>query len=368
MKIAVLSSHTPSLFWFRMDMMKCFIDRGYQVVAIGNEDVNIWGLKFLESNIRYLQADIQRNGTNPIKDLHTLYSLKRILREEKPDKIFTYQAKTVIYGGIAAHQLGINEVYSLIAGVGSVFLSSGLMAKILQFILKTEYRFGIKHSLKVFFQNQDDMTLFVEQNIVPKEKIVMIHGSGVSLEKFTIQPLPDKPVFLCISRLIRDKGVIEYLQAARVVKGEYPDTRFLLVGPFDTNPSSLKPQELYPYIDDGIIEYFGEQSDVRPYLAQCSIFVLPSYREGTPKTVLEAMASNKAIITSNAPGCRETVNDGVNGFLVPIKDVKALVDAMYKLIKNPELIPKMALAGRKIVEATFDVKNINQTICKTMNI
>lgn len=368
MKIAVLSSHTPSLFWFRMDMMLDFIARGHDVVAIGNENEEKWQDKFNENGIKYRCAIIQRNGTNPFKDLQTLSSLKKLLKHEKPDKIFTYQAKTVIYGGIAANQLGITEVYPLIAGVGSVFLSENIKARIVRFILKNEYRIGMRKCPNIFFQNSDDVDVFTQNRIINKDRIVMINGSGVSLEKFTVQPLPDTFAFLCIARLIRDKGVYEYLQACRMIIERHPQVRCLLVGPFDTNPSALKKEELQPYIDDGIIEYFGEQSDVRPYLAQCNVYVLPSYREGTPKTVLEAMATGRAVITTDAPGCRETVLDGQNGYLVPIKGIDALAERMEFLINSPETVVRMASVGRKIAEGKYDVKLVNNTIVETMKL
>lgn len=368
MKIAVLSSHTPSLFWFRMDMMLGFKALGHEVVAIGNEPTDKWADKFEENGIKYIAADISRNGTNPLKDLKTLKSLKAILKEEKPDKLFTYQAKTVIYGGIAANKLGITEVYPLIAGIGSVFLSNDIKSRIIRFILKTEYRFAMRKSPKIFFQNNDDVKVFCDNKIIKQEKAVILNGSGVNLEKFNEQQLPDGATFLCISRLIKDKGVYEYLKVARVVKGKYPSAKFLLVGPYDSNPSALKPEELQPYVDDGIIEYFGEQSDVRPYLNMCNVFVLPSYREGTPKTVLEAMATGRAIITTDATGCRETVTDGENGYLVPIKNVDALACAMIDLIENPDKIPKMAQKGLQMVKEKFDVNIINKKINDTMNL
>lgn len=368
MKIAVLSSHTPSLFWFRMDMMLGFKALGHEVIAIGNETEDLWSEKFSEHGIKYIQADISRNGTNPIKDLKTLKSLKAILKQERPDKLFTYQAKTVIYGGIAANMLGMTEVYPLIAGIGSVFLSGDFKSKIIRFILKTEYRFAMRKSPKIFFQNNDDVKVFTDNKIIRKEKTVILNGSGVNLEKFTQKPLPEGSAFLCISRLIKDKGVYEYLKAARIVKEKYPQVRFLLVGPYDSNPSALKPAELQPYIDDGIIEYFGEASDVRPYLEMCNTFVLPSYREGTPKTVLEAMAIGRAIITTDATGCRETVTNGENGYLVPIKDIDALSNAMIDLIKNPDKIPQMAKKGLELVHQKFDVNIINDKINTTMNL
>ena len=368
MKIAVLSSHTPSLFWFRMDMMRSFMDRGHEVIAIGNEPETEWSDRFNENNIRYIQADIKRNGMDPRDELRTLRSLKRILRSEIPDKLFTYQAKTIIYGGIAAHQLGIKEVYPLVAGLGSVFLGDGFKMNVAGTVLKTEYRIALRTARKVFFQNEDDAGFFVQNHLVNRDQIVMLHGSGVNLEKFTVQPLPRETAFLCISRLIRDKGVGEYLEAARIVKEKYPDTRFLLVGPYDTNPSAIKPEELKQYIDSGIIEYFGEQTDVRPYLAQCSVFVLPSYREGTPKTVLEAMACGKAIITTDAPGCKETVKDQKNGFLVPARDVNAVAEKMIYLIEHPDRINGMATEGRKMVEDLFDVRKVNGAIISTMRL
>ena len=172
---------------------------------------------------------------------------------------------------------------------------------------------------------------------------------------------------MCISRLIRDKGVNEYLEASQIIKERYPDIRCMLVGPFDSNPSAIKPEELQEFIDAGI-EYFGEQRDVRPYLEQCSVFVLPSYREGTPKTVLEAMASGRAIITTDAPGCRETVVNGKNGLMVNVKDVDALIKAMEAFIQEPEKIAIMAKEGRKVAENTFDVRLVNETICKAMQL
>lgn len=368
MKIIVLSSHTPSLFWFRIDMMLAFIDRGHEVLAVGNESECTWYEKFAVKGIRYRQAYVQRNGTNPLRDMQTLKSLKSIIKMEKPDKIFTYQAKTIIYGGIAANQLGITEVYPLIAGVGSVFLSGSLKSRIIRFIMKNEYRIGMRECPKVFFQNPDDVALFTKFNIVEKKKIVMLNGSGVNLEKFSILPLPTIFGFLCIARLIRDKGVYEYIEACRIVKEKYPYIRCLLVGPLDSNPSAIRKEELQPYIDSNVIEYFGEQPDVQPYIAQCSVYVLPSYREGIPKTVLEAMASGRAIITTDTPGCRETVIDGENGFFVPAKDINALVNSMYKCIQATETIKNMACASRRIAEDKFDVRHVNQTICSTMGV
>ncbi len=368
MKIAVLSSFTTSLMWFRLDMMKTFRERGYEVLAVGEGSEEEWAVRFQAEGIRYRSIPVQRNGTNPLKDIRTLRALRMLLKEEKPDKIFAYQAKTVIYGGIAAQMNRIQEFYPLIAGVGSVFLGKGLKNKILRAILVREYRLGMKKAPGCFFQNKDDLAVFVSNKIVRPEQVTMLHGSGVDIARFHPAPLPETPAFLCVSRLIRDKGVGEYLEACRILRQKHPQVRCMLVGPFDTNPSAIQPQALQSYIDDGSVEYFGEQKDVYPYLTQTSIFVLPSYHEGTPKTVLEAMASGRAIITTDAPGCRETVTDGVNGLLVPVKNVTALAEAMGSLIASPEQLETMGAEGRRLAESKFDVKLVNQAICQTMKL
>lgn len=365
--IAVLSSHTPSLFWFRTDMMRDFIKRGYDVYALGNEEESKWIDRFKDNNITYQQISVSRNGVNPFQDRKTLDSIKEKLKSIRPEKIFTYQAKTVIYGAMAANSLGITEVYPLIAGMGSAFLSNNLKTRFIRFVMTKLYRRSMKRCPVVFFQNHDDEQVFRDCGIVKNQKVVMIHGSGVNTEKFTLLPLPDKPAFLCISRLIRDKGVYEYLESCKRIKVEYPDIRCLLVGPYDTNPSAMKPEELQPFINAGI-EYFGEQDDVRPYIEQCSVFILPSYREGTPKTNLEAMACGRAVITTDAPGCKETVIDGENGFLVPVKDANSIYQKMIWFIEHPKDAEIMGKKGRTMVEDLFDVKKVNETICEAMGI
>lgn len=366
--VVVLSSHTPSLFWFRIDMMREFINRGYRVYAFGNEEEWMWKDKFADNDIIYQQIIVNRNGINPLQDKKTLNSIKEKLMEIMPEKIFAYQAKTIIYGTMAANSLGITEVYPLIAGMGYAFLSESLKARIVRTVMIMLYRRSMRKCPAVFFQNHDDKKIFKDCKIIQKQNVVLINGSGVNTEKFVELPLPDKPTFLCISRLIRDKGVFEYLAACKKIKIEFPKTRCLLVGPYDTNPSALKPEELNSFIDDGTIEYFGEQEDVRLYIKQSSVFVLPSYREGTPKTNLEAMSCGRAIITTDVPGCKETVVDGANGFLVPAKDVEAIYTKMKWFIENPDVIKKMGKKGRSMAEKNFDVKKVNEKICETMGI
>lgn len=368
MKIAVLSSHTQSLFWFRMDMMKAFVAHGNTVFALGPEPEANWKGKFKESNIEYRQFFVERNGVNPFKDLKTYRNLYQFMKKEKPDKVFAYQAKTVVYGSLAARFNGINDVYLLIAGIGSVFNGRGLKHNVLKFIMKIEYWAAFKASKKVFFQNEDDKKKFISYRLINENKVEIINGSGVNLESFKPEQFPKAPAFLFIGRLIKDKGIVEYLEACKQIKKKYFKIRCLLVGPYDSNPSALQPEELMPYIEKGIIEYFGEQKDVRPFIDQCSTYVLPSYHEGTPKTVLEAMAMGRSIITCDAPGCRETVVQGENGYLVKVKNIDEIVEKMEYLILNPEINKVMGERSLKLVRDKYDVNLVNKSIMDTMGL
>lgn len=368
MKIAVLSSHTLSLFWFRMDMMREFIKQGHTVFAIGPEPEKDWVEKFAANKIHYRHIFVDRNGINPISDFKTYKDIFSFLKQEEPDKIFAYQAKTIIYGYIAAKNVKISEFYPLIAGLGSIFRGDGLKNRIIRNILKIQYKVVLKTTKSVFFQNNDDKNEFIKKGIIKEDQSVIINGSGVNLDIFDPQPVPIVPTFLFIGRLIKDKGIIEYLEACRIIKTKYTGVRCLLVGPYDSNPSAINHADLQHYIEDGVIEYYGEQGDVRPYIKECSVFILPSYHEGTPKTVLEAMAVGRPIITTDAPGCRETVVDGYNGFLVPIKDVDSLVKKMGILIKDVALRNYMAENSLKIAREKYDVNLVNKVIMETMGL
>lgn len=368
MKILILSSHTKSLFWFRMEMMEAFQKLGHKVIAAAQENTLFWEKIFLEKGIEYRHIFVRRNSINPIFDIRTLLELNQLIKEVKPDIIFVYQSKTIIYGSLAAAFNNIKEFYPLVAGLGSVFRGEGIRNKILSKIIAIQYKWSFKMSRKVIFQNKDDSELMVQKKILHKSQVEIINGSGVNLEKFKPTPLPKNPAFLFIGRLIKDKGIMEYLHACKILKSKYDHVRCLLVGPFDTNPSALKPYELFEFINCGVIEYFGEQDDVRPYIEMCSTFVLPSYHEGTPKTVLEAMAMGRPIITSNVPGCRETVIEEINGYLIEPKNIDLLVNKMEFLILNPEINCRMGIKSLEMANERFDVHKVNAQIIRIMNL
>lgn len=369
MKILVLSSHTPSLFWFRIDMMKAFCTKGATVIAVGPDKEDLWSEKFANEGIEYRSIPVSRNGLNVLSDIVTYKALKKLIKELHPQKIFTYQAKTIVYGTIAAHSVDKQiEIYPLIAGLGSIFRGNGLKNIVIRTILGVQYRTALRYAQKVIFQNEDDLSELVGRNLLSRDKCRIINGSGVNTDKFGTAELPKQKAILFIGRLIGDKGIREYLELARRIKERRENVRCLLVGPFDSNPSAISKEELQPYIDDNIIEYFGEQKDVRPYLAQCTVYVLPSYHEGTPKTVLEAMSIGRPIVTTNAPGCRETVKDGVNGYLVPVKDVDALETRVIRILDSPTLASDFSIESRKIAVEKYDVNKINASIIDIMNL
>lgn len=371
MRIMVVTAATNSIPRFRIDMIDEFIARGCDVVVLGDEPEDVWREYFSDHAIRYRSYPVARNGMNPMQDMHTKRALVKILCEEMPDRIFTYQAKPNIYGCLAARDVGIDDVYVMMGGLGSVFHASGVKNAVLRSIVSLQYRTALAHAKAVFFQNEEDVALFERLGIMGRSKAVMVRGSGVNLKKFPCKKLPGRKAFLFVGRLVRGKGVLDYLDAARMVKKDRPDVDFHLVGPFDSNPTALQPSDLQPYIDDGTVLYHGEQApaDIAAFLEKASVFVLPSYYgEGTPKSALEAMATGRALIVADAVGCREVVREGVNGFLVPPKDPAALADAMLSSIEDDAVLHAMAAQSRRMAEEIFDVDKVNETICATMEI
>ncbi len=368
-KIVIISHYSPSLINFRGDLIRAMVELGHEVICLGPEAGFEQPLQELGAD--YRQIPLHRTGLNPLKDVKTLFSLRKVLKEIKPDIVFSYTVKPIIYGSIAAHVAGVRRMYALISGLGYVFIRQTFKQRLLTQIVAFLYRRGLKYNQVVFFQNPDDLHLFVSNGIVPTTvKPVLVNGSGVNIEKFAFAPPKLSPVtFLLIARLIKDKGILEYVESARLLKQKYPDARFQLLGPLDINPAAITQEQLEQWTKEGIIEYLGKTNDVRPYIADASVFVLPSfYREGTPRSVLEAMSMGRPIITTDAPGCRETVIDGRNGFLVPVKDVDTLKSAMEKFILNPDLIVQMGEQSRIIAEEKYDVRKVNRAILQEMGL
>ncbi|NDV22181.1 glycosyltransferase family 4 protein [Desulfovibrio sp. JC022] len=369
MKIAVIGGYGPSLINFRGPMLKAIKDAGHEVYGIAPPDSPDVPKKLAAMGIKFVEAPIQRTGMNPIKDLVALFALVKILKKVKPDTVLSYTIKPVIYGSIAARIAGIKNIYSMITGLGYAFGQTSGKQKLLFKLVKNMYRAGLACNNAVIFQNPDDRDLFKELAVIPAEKkTIVINGSGVDLTHYLNSPVPEgHPVFLCISRLLKEKGVREFAEASVRLKKKHPQARFRLVGPHDDGPDSVS-DDLIAKWQNGGVECIGPIADVREELKNCSVYVLPSYREGTPRSVLEAMATGRAIVTTDATGCRETVLEGQNGFMVPVKDVSALELTMEEFILQPDLLLNMGKASLKYVAEKYDVNKVNATIMKAMGL
>lgn len=368
-RIAIISHYAPSLINFRGELIKTLTAAGHKVIALGPEDG--FGFELAALGAEYRQIILQRTGTNPLQDIATLFSLTKLLRELKPDVVLSYAVKPVIYGSLAAWLAGVPGVYSMITGLGYLFTGKTTKQKLLLRLVHPLYKAALSKNRVVFFQNPDDLGLFKALHLLPaNQQQIIINGSGVDIDYFAYSPAVTEPLsFLLMARLIWDKGIAEYVAAARNLKKRYPQVSFKLLGAYDSNPTAIRRSDVEKWENEGIIEYLGETRDVRPYLANASVFVLPSfYREGTPRSVLEAMSMGRPVITTDAPGCRETVQDGVNGFLVPVKDAVALEKAMERFILKPELIQDLGMASRKIAEEKYDVRKVNKVIIEAMGL
>ena len=313
---------------------------------------------------------LQRTGVNPVRDLHLLFVLYKLINRINAKYVLSYTVKPVIYSTLASWFARVPNRFALITGLGYAFTGEPTgPRRLLRRFIQNLYRFSLSCADKVFFQNPDDELLFRELGLLKSSvPSCVVNGSGVDVSEYQVSPLPSQPVFLLIARLLGDKGVREYAAAAMQVRSHYPSARFLLVGWIDDNPDAISQFELDAWVESGVIEYLGKLSDVRSAINQSSIYVLPSYREGTPRTVLEAMAMGRAIITTDAPGCRETVVDGDNGFLVPVRNVPMLVETMLDLASNPEVVAHMGARSRLIAEKKYDVHNVNAIMLREMGL
>ncbi|MDN3954744.1 glycosyltransferase family 4 protein [Sporolactobacillus laevolacticus] len=368
MKIAIIANNTFSLIHLRFEMILDFLSKGHNLVIYVPDNEYIDQLNDL-NNVKCVELHYNRTGTNPVNDFKLIRTYRKHIRNDKPDIVFAYNLKPVIYGIYAAHKEGIKELFAMIPGAGFVFSGENIKAKIIQLLIRSMYQKSLRLCKKVFFQNPDDLGEFVSGGMLQKKQCVQINGSGVNLERFLNYPLPNKPVFLFIARLLRVKGIIEYCEAAKKIHQKYPNIEFHVVGGYDENPTSINKNELDRYISQNVILYQGQVKDVRPYIRNASIFVLPSYhREGVPHVILEAMSMGRSILTTTAIGCRETVKEGINGFMIPPKDVEALVEKMIWFIEHYDKVSQMGKESYLYCKEKFDVNRVNKIIVKSMEL
>ncbi|MBQ9414567.1 MAG: glycosyltransferase family 4 protein [Clostridia bacterium] len=359
MKILVISPKNKTVFNFRGDLIRDMIAAGHEVYVTGPnrdfiDDVLALGVK------EFIEVPFVKDNTHISGDLSYLSQLKNVMRRLQPDLVFSYTIKPVVYGSMAAKSVGVPHVYAMVTGLGRVYASASLKTKGLRMITKALYRRAFKGCDKVIFQNRDDREEFVKGGYLPADKTAVVNGSGVNMERFQRTPLPESPVFLMVSRIIKEKGVLEYAEAARLLKKQVPQARCILLGGFDNSIGALKSEDIQEYLDDGSLELPGEVKDPVSFYAGCTVFVLPSYyREGLPRTILEGMSCGRPVITTDWVGCREPIEDGKNGFLVPIKDAATLADRMIRLATDRALLEQMADAAYDRCKTAYAVDVVN---------
>ena len=346
---------------------------GHEVLAITPEDDPAVRDALAGMGIGSATVPLRRAGLNPLHDVRTVASLVSTFRQFRPDVVLLTAVKPIAFGAFAARLAGVPVRAAMVTGVGSALTGgtgAGRRRRLLARLVRALYRFGLSQVRLVFFQNADDEALFRDLGLIGRHQgVVRIAGSGIDLEEFAVAPLPPPPMtFLMVARLLRDKGLYEYLEAARRVKAAHPEVRFQLLGPVDPNPESISLAELARIEAAGEVEYLGFVADVRPFLAAAHVCVLPSYREGTPRSILEAMAMGRAIITTDAPGCRTTIEPGVNGLMVPVRNARALEEAMLELLASPDRLRPMGAASRRIAATRFDVHDVDRTILQALGL
>lgn len=368
MKLVVLSNVAQSLVNFRGRLLEELVAVGHEVIAVAPERDDPVLPALAAMGVRYVPVAMSRTGLAPGADLGYARALHRLFRAERPDATFGYTVKPSVYGTLAARAAGVPHRVFMVNGLGYAFGEGGPRQRLVGAVARLLYRAAGSAAHRVVFQNPDDRDAFVRLGLVAAAKTLRVAGSGVDLERFAAVPLPDgPPTFLLIARLIAEKGVLDFVEAAREVRRHVPEARFQLLGPFDDAPGAVSEAQVAAWAREGVVAYLGTTRDVRPYLASATAFVLPSYyREGVPRTALEALATGRPVVTTDRPGCRETVVDGRNGFLVPARDPAALARALRDLIADPDRLRAMAAASRALAEERFDVVAVNAAMRRAL--
>lgn len=365
--ILIISSYAPSLINFRLPLIKELLRKGNKVSVATTKNKFTVSLKnqLIELGVNINIFSLRRSGLNLFQEYKSYREIRDIIQNCKPDILIAYTAKPVIYTGIILKNFPNTSYYPLITGLGYAFTSDNTFKRsILKNLMIILYKKGLKSAAKVIFQNKDDKNLFNKLKIIKKKHALkVVNGTGVDLKSYPYSFLPSKPIFLMISRLLVDKGVREYVQAAKIVHSRFPKTIFQLAGYLDENPSGISLNELNLWIKQGNIKYLGEIVSVQSILKSCRYFVLPSYREGTPRSTLEALSTGRPVITTDVPGCRETVNHKKNGLLVPPQNSEALAKAMMTLIEEKDKkIKIMAKESYLLAKKKFQIKKVNKSI------
>jgi glycosyltransferase involved in cell wall biosynthesis len=373
-KVVIVGTIASSFYGFRADLIKALFKKGHQVYAFTSE-YNTDDLKKIEQlGATPIPYTLNRGGLNPLLDILATYKLSKKIKKIQPDLVFSYFSKPVIFGTLAAKLAEVPSTIGMLEGLGYTFTEQPeSLSKKVQFIKNIQvflYKIALPQLDKLIFLNPDDPKDLLQQNKIKVKAVEVLGGIGLNLNEYPYRPATtinvQKMRFLFIGRLLKEKGIHEFVAAAKLVKKEYPDSQFTVLGAIDkSNLGALSETELLDLIETGIIEYPGHVDNIQEWIANSDVFVLPSYREGVPRSTQEAMAIGRAIITTDVPGCRETVVNGVNGFIVPKWNAEVLAKKMVYFLENPDQVRAMGDASYKIAIEKFDADKVNQ---KLMNI
>lgn len=359
-KILLLCSATRTVMVFRIGLIKSLLAKGYSVSVLAYD--NEYEDEIVKLGVDFYYTQSENRSMNPLGILKLKKEYRLMIKQINPDIVFTFMIKPNIFGVKAAKKTGVLRIYSMVEGAGDVFINNSLKWKALRFFICILYRNSLKHANKVIFLNSDDKSEFIERRLVKECQSIIVPGIGVDVERFAYKPLKNNYTFLMIARMLKSKGVLEYCQAARIVKNDYPHAVFNYLG----GEGNIKISDIQEFIDDGSINYLGTTEDVRPYIEDCSVFVLPTYyREGMPMSIMEAESVGRAILATNVPGCKEQVKD--NGFLINKQDVVALANKLKWFLENTDALAKMGENSRKLAVEKFDAKVINAKILEILS-
>jgi len=358
LKILYFANTDWYLYNFRLNLARAMRDRGHEVVLMSPPGEYVEQIE--SEGFRWVSLPLSRKGTNPLVEFGRIQRIADVYQKEKPDLVHHFTVKCVTYGSLAAHRAGVPHVVNAITGLGSVFVGDSLSTRVLRLIVSGLYRRAMNNT-EVIFQNPDDMNLFLKLGLVHPEQSVLIRGSGIDIDQFTPMPEPEKntPLVVLPARMLWNKGIGEFVEAAHILQEQGVRARFALVGVADSgNPAAVSLVQLGEWQKEGVVEWWGWQEDIKVVFAMAHIVCLPSYRGGVPRVLAEAAACTRALVTTDVPGCREIVKDGENGLLVPARDAAALAEALKKLILNPSLRRQMGEKGREFVEKEFSNQQV----------
>lgn len=361
--IVMIGNTSWSMLRFRGDLVQKFVSEGHRVIVVAPEDQYSSQLPALGATFVSVQVD--RKGTNPFADLSYMFRLLRVLLDIRPDIVLCYTIKPILYGILAAKLTNVPVRMAITTGLGNVFGSEGLVKK----IVKGLYRFTLKFASEVWFLNEADAEIFLNYRLVTQDKVFVLPGEGVDVDHFSPQDIPKSEMFTLISRMLWDKGVGIFVDCARILKKDYPQLHFRLVGPVDLgNPEGIPPEKLEEWSREGVVEYYGATDDIRMILSASTCLVHPTYyKEGLPRVLMEASAMGIPCITTDIPGCRDVIEHGKTGYLIPQRDVTALLNELTRFVNlGPAERKRLSIEGRKRILEKFSSRHIHAIYFKRL--